>query len=69
MTMTHPDILNVEKYGNDFPEPKKVIGTCEYCGSEIHEDDQGYIECDEGYFCNTDCFFEHHGVEVINGGW
>ena len=58
--LTHPDILNAEVCGDDDLEKIK-IGECEYCESDLYDDEEIIESCD-GMFCDMDCCCEYYEI-------
>ena len=58
--LTHPDILNAEVRGDDDLEKIK-IGECEYCESDLYDDEEIIESCD-GMFCDMDCCCEYYEI-------
>lgn len=65
--MTHPDILQMERFGElplYEPEPVK-IGTCEHCGEDITDEYIYITDRDGNKFCCDDCFMEFYGYKEV----
>lgn len=62
--MTHPDILQMEKFGEMCPKEAKA--ECAYCGQAITDEyGSGKIRCGLR-FCDRECFDNYFGyMEII----
>lgn len=64
MGITHPDIVNMERFGTlNIPEQ----AYCYRCDELIHlERDTHYIDKSGRVFCSLGCAMNQYGIEVVN---
>ena len=67
MSMTHPDILKMERDGYlSEPEEYTFLGYCEECGEEI-TDEYAHVRQEEGlFFCDMECVKKYYGLKEMN---
>lgn len=65
--MTHPDILEVQRYGyvRSGSAKAKPIGVCLFCGSDVFRDGDEHIKSFDGIFCNRDCCRSYYEIETV----
>ena len=64
--MTHPDILKMERFGGLNPNTvPRIIGECQYCGTELYDDMPELVKSADGLFCEMDCCHEYYGIRSL----
>lgn len=62
-TMTHPDILKMERFGEAEPTPEpRRIGECGYCGAPLYDHMAELAESADGLFCDLECCHSYYEI-------
>lgn len=62
-SMTHPDILKMEKFGSLNPsESTETLGLCAECGAIVTSDFPCFENRDGDIFCDIECVKNYYGL-------
>lgn len=64
--MTHPDIIDVEMFGSLKGSESQKLGECQYCESDVYDDNGEAVLSGDGLFCDMDCCCEYYEIRRLS---
>ncbi len=63
--MTHPDIIDAERFGGVRERRAHKIGECLYCEADVYDDNGDATMSTDGLFCNMECCCEYYEIRRL----